>query len=202
MDAAFHESDDRLELYALGRLSDSEVEQIEEHLFLCDSCRDRMDNVGVFAVAIREELGTQPAPAATKGFNRDFLNLNWMQPRFAMAGVLAALVLATGIFWIGGDVRLAPAASLQLQAVRGEMKSVGVARELDLTLTDAPRSGGPFRLEIVDASGGSVWTGNPELKATGLGVTVANRLSPGVYFARLYSASGQLVHEYGFRVQG
>jgi hypothetical protein len=200
VDAAFHESDDSLELYALGRLSDSEVEQIEEHLFLCDSCRDRMDNVGVFALAMREELGTQPAPAATKGFNWNFLNS--MQPRFALAGALAAVVLALGILWMSGGVRLAPSASLQLQAMRGDMKSVGVARELELTLSDAPRSGGPFRLEIVDASGGSVWTGAPELKAAGLGVRVANRLSPGVYFARLYSASGQLVHEYGFRVQG
>ena len=193
MDASLHQSDDTLELYALGRLADSEAEQLEEHLLLCESCRNRTDEIGNFAHAMRA------APA--KREQREWFA--WLQPRFAMVGAFAAVVLAVGIYWMRANPPLASVASLQLTAMRGEMQTVGTARELDLVLSDAPAEGEPFRMDLVDANGANVWTGIPEIVNGGLvGTKVKTRLAPGTYFARLFSASGQLLHEYGFQVKG
>ena len=202
MDAFCHQSDDRLELYTLGRLSDSDVEQVEEHLILCESCRERTDEIGNFAHAMKEDLTAHPV-AAQREWRQRF---EWLQPRFAMgfamAGALAAVVLTLGIYWMGHNPRMASVASLQLTAMRGEMPTVAMARELDLLLTDATASGGPFRLDVVDANGAGVWTGRPEATSGGVGAKVMTTLKPGSYFARLFSASGQLLHEYGFEVRG
>jgi hypothetical protein len=198
VDTSMHASDDRLELYALRRLSGSEVEQIEEHLFVCQFCRGRLEETGTFAVTMSTHLKDRPAPAEPKSLNW----FAWLQPRLAVSGALAALLLGLGIYWMGSGARLPPVASLQLTAMRGEMQTVGVAREIDLTLADAPPAGGPFRVEVVDASGASVWSGIPRTAAQGLEAKVGNRLSPGDYFVRLFGSTGQLLHEYGFHVRG
>ena len=94
-------------------------------------------------------------------------------------------------------------ASLTLTAMRGDAAqgpSVPAALELNLNITDAPRAGGPFTIEIVDASGGKVWSGQAGAAGPDLHLKVGSRLSPGEYIARLYGASGQLAHEYFFHV--
>jgi hypothetical protein len=187
-----HQPDDRLELYALGRLSDPQVEIVEEHLLICHSCVDRLEEIGVFALAAREDLKAHPEPTGNRGINWKA----WLQPRFVFPSVFAMALLALGIFWTGGAPgRVLPVASLQLTAMRGEMQTVPAARETDLTLTDAPSAGGPFRVEVVDAGGTQVWSG------TSLEIKIPKRLPPGDYFVRLTSAKGQLLHEYGFHVQ-
>jgi len=194
VDVPLHESDDQLELYALDRLSELEAARVEDHVILCDVCRDRLEEVGTFAFAMRDALLTQPAMADRERFG--WLRSWFAGPRLAMAGAFAAVLLAVGIYWMGGSSRMASVASLQLTAIRGsEVQAVAAARELDLTVTDAPAEGAPFRLEVVDSGGAGVWTG------TGLEAKVKTRLAPGDYFVRLYSAQGQLLHEYEFRVR-
>ncbi len=196
MDTSLHASDGWLELYALRRLSGSEVEQIEEHLLLCRSCLDRLEEIGTFALAMRNELKGLPAEPRPRSLNW----FRWLPRRIALAGALAVALL--GVYWVGRGGRLAPLASLQLTAMRGEMPTVGRAREIDLTLTDAPPVTGPFRVEVVDASGARVWSGTPQPAARGLKAKVGNRLSPGDYFVRLFGSTGRLLHEYGFHVRG
>ncbi len=195
MDLTFHESEDRLELYALGRLGDSEIEQVEEHLMVCEPCRELLEQTSVSALAFREEL-SKPVihrPAFEGWFG-------WLTPRVMSAAAFAVFVLAAILYW-GGESRLAPVASLQLTAMRGGMQSVGIARETDLVLTDAPAAGTPLSVEVVDGSGTAVWNGTGNNSGRGVELKIANRLSPGDYFVRLRSAKGELLHEYGFRVR-
>ncbi len=197
MDATGHETEERLELYALGRLAEQDIAQVEEHLFLCEACRDTLDSTADFALAMRNELKERPEPAKKKALEW----LRWPTPRFAMAGAFAIVLTAVGLYWIRPTIRVAPLTTLQLIALRGDMPSIGTARELDLTVIDAPAKGGPFRLEVVDGSGSPVWNGAPSPSPKGLEVKVRDRLSPGDYFVRLYGARGELLHEYGFRVR-
>jgi hypothetical protein len=46
-----------------------------------------------------------------------------------------------------------------------------------------------------------MWTGLAESGPSGVLVKVTKRLTNGDYFVRLYTASGQLLREYGFRVR-
>ena len=90
---------------------------------------------------------------------------------------------------------------LQLTAIRGEMPAVKPAREIDLILRDAPREGGPFRIEVVDSIGLKVWNGLADSGPQGVRVQVQQQLTQGDYFVRLYTADGRMLHEYGFRVR-
>lgn len=48
-----HISEDGLERYAMQPLPDSESGPLEEHLLICESCRDRLDAEIEFVTAMR-----------------------------------------------------------------------------------------------------------------------------------------------------
>jgi len=76
------------------------------------------------------------------------------------------------------------------------MPLVKCARELHLTLNSFSASGKPLRLEVVDANGGNMWSG----ATSSAQVSIQRKFRPGSYFVRLYTPSGDLMHEYGFTV--
>ena len=193
MDQLIHGTDEQLEAYILGRLSDSEEEVFEEHLLVCATCRTAVDQQLVFVSGMKEALADAKP-------QRDWLA--WLRPvfapRFAMAGALAAVVVAAGLYFVAGDhTHYAPVAALQLTAIRGVTPAVEPAREIDLTLNSFPTMGGPFKVEVVDANGGNIWTGTTSTPS----VAIHEKFHPGSYFVRLYTSSGDLLHEYGFRVE-
>jgi anti-sigma factor RsiW len=51
-----HSSDDLLERYAMGRLLESELAPVEEHLLICEDCRNRLAEIDADIAAIREAL--------------------------------------------------------------------------------------------------------------------------------------------------
>jgi anti-sigma factor RsiW len=57
-----HVTEDQLELYVLDRLPDSDLPQLEEHLMTCANCRDRLDEIGAFALGMREASGLKTEP--------------------------------------------------------------------------------------------------------------------------------------------
>jgi hypothetical protein len=207
-----HTSEDRLELYALDRLSGTEIIQVEEHLIVCEPCRERLEQNAAFAFAVRDVL-RQDSPVPVKAsaspwervFSKPWFGINLWSPQFAV-GALACFVLVVALSWFGiragADSRLTPVASLQLIALRGDMQSVPATKALNLTLTDAPAGGAPFRIELVDSGGTAKWSGTPRPDAEGLKAHIARSFAAGTYFARLYDVSGKLIHEYGFRVVG
>jgi hypothetical protein len=54
--AIAHQTDEQLELYALGRLPEPRQAVIEEHLLICESCRNRLDEAEAFAKAMRQAI--------------------------------------------------------------------------------------------------------------------------------------------------
>jgi hypothetical protein len=206
-----HEFDDQLELYALDRLSETDVIPLEEHLMVCEPCREKLEHIAAFAYTMRDVLKEHPLPVAepksslldriSSAWN-NLAGANW-KPQAALAGVFAVVVLSVGVWQMNkpsGSTMLPAAASLQLTAMRGDMPSVNAAQELSLQVGDAPESGSPFRMELVNDAGAAVWTGQPNASGHSLTATIHKPVPAGVYFARLYDGSGKLLHEYGFRV--
>jgi hypothetical protein len=190
-----HVTDDQLELYALDRLPDSDLPEFEVHLMMCANCRERLDEIGTFALGMREA----PAASETDWFG-------WLRRRaFSMAMGFVVLVVVVEIVATGinsnGRTTFAPSAALQLTATRGEMPFTAPAREFNLTLADGPRDGGPFRIDVVNVTGVPAWSGLAESSPAGVQVKVMHRLGPGDYFVRLFDASGQMLREYGFRIR-
>ena len=154
----FHGTDDQLEAYALGQLATSDppaLETLEEHLMICSTCRDRLDGVEAFTSGMKEAFGPRSAIAISK--KRElFAWLPW--PKVSIALALLALAAIVLIF-SRGQTQFAPAANLQLNATRGEMPLTAPARELDITLLNAPDEGQSFEALIVNATGRTIWSG-------------------------------------------
>jgi hypothetical protein len=190
-----HQTDERLELYALGRLPEPWVAEVEEHLLVCATCQERVDDLEAYAFAMQQAISTEPAEPS-RWFN--WFQQSWLKmPVLACAGGLAAVLLG-GTLYLQSTPHLAPVASLQLTAIRGAMPSVGPSRETDITLADAP-SGAALRAEVVDATGSTVWSGALEPRTRRIALT--RRFAPGSYFVRLFDDGGKLLHEYGFQVR-
>ncbi len=199
-DLNVHSSDEQLELYTLGRLSASEVTPLEEHLIVCGACREKLEMIGDFALGMRsagQPQAAQPLPSASPSRWSLFLRHPAISTGLAFVSVLVVIAIFSAT-----RNHLAPSASLQLTATRGGMPLTVPAHSLDLRLTDAPAKGGPFRIEIFNASGESVWRGSAPLGPAGIEVNVRQSLPQGDYFVRLYSAAGQMLREYGFRIRG
>ena len=197
-----HQPDERLELYALGRLPEPEVAVVEEHLLVCVSCQERLDVVELFALAMRQAISSEPLAPSGAGW-RDWLRSSWATP-WSFAGtsaVFAAVVLATVLYLHSGR-NVPPLASLDLTAMRGDVQQVPAARQTDLTLTDAPiGNAARFRVEVVDSTGGQVWSGQRESDWGRVKVRITKQLATGSYFVRLFDPDGKLLHEYGFTVR-
>jgi anti-sigma factor ChrR (cupin superfamily) len=54
--AISHQTAEQLERYALGRLAEPEQAVIEEHLLICEACRQRLDEVEAYAKAMRRAI--------------------------------------------------------------------------------------------------------------------------------------------------
>jgi hypothetical protein len=55
-DQAQHLSEDTLELIALNRLPEPNLSTAEEHLLVCDQCREALTEVDRYAAAMRHAL--------------------------------------------------------------------------------------------------------------------------------------------------
>ncbi|MDP9055034.1 MAG: hypothetical protein M3N93_12165 [Acidobacteriota bacterium] len=203
MEQKFHLTDDQLESYVLGRLPSADVSILEEHLIVCAACQEELDRATDFTIGVREALEADPLLAAEAAGERSPPTAGWLnrvrRPAFSMTLGFVALIIAIGIF-SNGRTKFAPSASLQLTAMRGEMPSTVPARQFELTLSDAPKEGGPFRIDVVNEVGVSMWRGLAPASADGVHVNVQQKLASGDYFVRIYSPEGQVLREYGFRV--
>jgi anti-sigma factor RsiW len=197
-----HGSDDQLEQYALGRLPAAETPQLEEHLLACHNCREKVDEFEAAGIAFRtvltDDLVRAIVPQQTGLM--EWLLAAVRRPAVSMALAFVVLVALVG-FFSRSQPAFAPVATLQLTAVRGNMPATAPARQFELTLADGPKEGGPFRVEVVNAVGASMWQGLAESGPAGVRVEVKQRLGQGDYFVRIYNASGAVLREYGFRVR-
>lgn len=181
-----HLDAEEIERYSMGVIPDEECTRFEEHLLLCEICRDRVSESDRVVAALhgaatrlRGEVSAQPRSRAWIGL-------------LAAAAVIAA-VLVFG--WSGGGAK--PAVPVVLVAMRGgdllAHAPAGVPLKLNPDVTGLPAA--PFYvLEIVDAVGRRVWRGpfpgppaSPQRKGT--------------YFVRISIGSGEPLREYGVMLQ-
>jgi hypothetical protein len=190
-----HFEEEVLESYSRGTLSGKSLVRLEEHLLTCEACRQRLEQNDEYVLAMRTALAaghSTPQPA--------FNFLTFWRPALLFAAVLALAVVFV--------IRRGPApngvetpVAVSLQALRGPSVSAEAPAGRVLLLTpdvSGLRESPWFRLEIVGATGDSLWSGRvsqPRFQ------TQAPALRTGDYFVRVYSSSGELLREYGLKTR-
>lgn len=195
--AAFglHPPEERFEEYRFGRLTEEESATFEEHLLICDRCCEQLKKTDEYVVLMKRGA----AVASASEFPVPLWRRMWL-PAAVGAGVVALGLLVT-IPLREPAGRVIP---VQLGSFRGGDTAIaetpaGNGVELRVDCTDLDSREG-LRLEIVDSAGRRVWSGagvaaEPNL----IRAQVTEKLKAGVYWVRLYSASGELLREFGLR---
>ena len=61
-----HISDDSFDHYAMGRLAESDMSVVEEHLLICQECQDRMKATDTYLKAMRSAMKKQNTVVKSK----------------------------------------------------------------------------------------------------------------------------------------
>jgi hypothetical protein len=195
-----HPDNEVLELYSFGRLPESELECVENHLFVCERCQEELISLECSIREIKEACKTvrrQPEPVRVGLLTR----LLGVPGRPVFAGAFAALAVAVVVpLSIHPTGNLAPSL-VQLDTMRGAGEA-GAAQapakrplHLQLNMPDSP--GTPaYRAEIVNQDGSSVWSGSPVRENGTIGMNVEKSLGAGQYWVRLFN-QGSMVREFG-----
>jgi hypothetical protein len=191
-----HPAEEAIESYSRNSLPEEEVARLEEHLLVCEFCRDRISQADAYVSAIR--AAARRLPAEVPRPRRRILKF-----AAAMAAAMSLVLVA----WVGvrtGRVSAPlPAMAVDLAANRGAIEAHAPAGRpllLRLDLEGLPDHGGAFPVEIVNAAGGKVWRGRAPAGSPAH-VSVAG-LVAGIYFVRVSTGSGELLREYGLEVGG
>jgi hypothetical protein len=195
-----HIEEEVLERYALGKLSEEQAAPLEEHLFICHQCQDRLEAADDLIKNLRLAAPLLEAePAAEPWYQRFFRipKLAWV-PAVAAAAVLAIVIQTTP--------SLDRPQVVELRALRGgdSASEVESGSLLNLRLgTEGLRSGRPYRVEIVNSRGTRIWYGVVGWTDGAAGVNVPKLLGAGQYWVRLYEVDpdSELVREYGLKVR-
>jgi hypothetical protein len=192
-----HMDEEEFERYSMGAMPEGAIAPFEEHLLICESCRDRLAQTDVYVAAMRNASARLRSETVKQ-------RLPWLRfPRLvpALAG-LAVAIVAAGL-WLGRlDVGEARPFAVDLAATRGSAieatAPAGRWLMLRLDLSNLPASPG-YRMEMVDRAGNPVWQAAVSARGSKADFKVP-RTRPGVYFVRLYGPPGELLREYGFEV--
>jgi len=189
-----HAEEDELERYSLGEVASDEYARLEEHLLVCEACRERL---AVHDLFTRSFTG---AAADWRANHPKVEKRGWWSPRLALVmGSLA--LLAVGALWLNRSIpqRIPAPVAIGLSTTRGAAAAAHAParRPLDVKPDLTGLAVFPtYDLQVVDAVGGTV----VQVKAAPRAAARISALQPGTYFVRLYSPSGELLREYALQV--
>jgi hypothetical protein len=181
-----HLSEDVLELYSLGRLPEAELDRADDHLLICHTCQDKLQETDDYIRAVRAAAAELEAAPQRSSNWRQFVDGLFAipKPAWAAAGAAALAALMLPVF----NPSTTTPQSVELSAYRNSQSaSVNEGAPLSLQL---PRTATGSFAEIVKAAGGAaVWSGTPVREGEMLTLKVEEGLTEGAYWVRLYADS-------------
>jgi hypothetical protein len=194
LDRIRHLSEDEVEMYSMGDMSEEETAVAEEHLLACEACRGRVSANDSFVRAMGEAAAQFRADHAVTERS------TWHFPRLVFALAFGLALLAAGLSLIVFRNQ-APPFAVALEANRGFVLAAaapaGRPLDLKLDLTTLPEFAS-YRVEVVDRLGTVVWRGNGRRDAS-LRIPAQR---PGIHFVRVYSPGNDLLREFALDIAG
>jgi hypothetical protein len=199
-----HPSEDLLEEYALRRLNEEQSAPIEEHLLVCSACQEALAEIDDYVLVMKAETARMEKSsfrARLEGIRRiAVLTRSWRGIAWAAA---AAACLMLVLYRPQGPQ--SPAVPVELISVReiGNNDKVGLApagKTLDLQIALGVASAASHRIDISEASGKPVWTGQAKPLDGKLHALVSQGLPKGLYWVRIFDSS-ELLAEFRLRTE-
>jgi hypothetical protein len=183
-----HMDPEDVERYSMGTIPEEISAQFEEHLLVCESCRNRVAESDALVRAMRQAAGQirqqEAAPAHA-----------WRTSLMPLLAAAAVIVAALLFGWSRFGAK--PEVAVSLMAMRGgdpmAHAPAGTPLALHPDTTGLPASAS-YGLEIVDSVGKSVWHG-------ALPGSHVPPQSKGTYFVRIYANGSEPLREYGLLIQ-
>ncbi len=202
-----HPSADVLEQYFLGTLKGPLLDEVEEHLLVCEQCQDDLadcdEYVGAMKLATANLRKEKPLDVKSRGWRSWFRVSGWLSKPI-WAGALAAIALSVMIL----IPRTSPEGrtiEVTLRTMRGPSAEVSQAPAERPFVLNADAAGlpeaGQYSMEIADGSGAAVWHGTPVRTGDRVRAEIPARLAAGRYWVRLSNSSGTLLREYALEVR-
>jgi hypothetical protein len=189
-----HLNDSLIERYSMGTATADEIDRCDEHLLICESCRERVTASDDYVRAM--ESGA--AQIRERERRRTFWRRTPVVGAIAAATVIAAML---GARWIN---RLPIATvTVTLAATRGSPVAATAPshRILRLSLdTSGLRPVPRYLVEVVNSRGTRLWQGDFHGQDRTGAVTLPP-MDAGMYFVRVYAPPDELLREYGLNVE-
>ncbi|MBK5290815.1 MAG: hypothetical protein JJE04_03850 [Acidobacteriia bacterium] len=209
-----HLSEELLEQYSLGHISEQEELLVEEHILLCDLCQRKLQEADEFVQAFRiaaprVTAGTERAgEPARHAILRPFVNLwtsmgSYLRP-VPVAGLVAAAAVAV-VLIVPRNPVVTQLRVMELRAIRSDASSV--ARTSDSLTLRLNVEGLPeqkiYLVEIVGAGGDLVWSSPAETSGGMLTVSPGPLRNVGAYWVRVLRSDGSrsLVREFALEIR-
>ncbi len=197
---SYHPSEDARENYAFHRLSEEETASFEEHLLLCDSCQNALEETDQFILMVKA-AAADPAPQVA---SRPIPSVGALKATVWGGSVGAVILAILVISWRPAMSTVpAPVTLASLRGTEGASMAHGPSGHplvLAIEAADLP-STGAYRIEIVSATGKPAWSGALTSRNMNLSAVVAARLDPGRYWVRLYASNSELLREFGLTLE-
>jgi len=181
--------------------SEREMEEIEDHLLVCEPCRARLYKAEEWVALMKSAVPLGPIRRKPAPWRLTFGQL-FARPMLAAGFAAVAVVLLTGTILMRDSFDREE--RIQLHSTRGASEqaiSQASARSRLVLKLDTNGLTGPMDVQIVDSGGAPVWSRaiagpNPEMK-------LDSKLDPGLYWVRINSAEGDrhTLREFGLNVR-
>ncbi len=201
-----HPSEEDFEEYAFDRLPADRCAEFEEHLLLCGQCQYELARTDEYILLVKQAAAEWHGMSLGKGTG--VKTSSAVVSRSLVAAILGAGVVIVALaFGIPHTRQVREASEVELAAMRGGGPSMARARArapivIAIDTTDLDDRHG-LRIQMVDAAGKPVWSGAASEPGGGNRITarIDARLAAGVYWIRLYSATDELLREFGLRTE-
>ena len=186
-----HIEPEKLELYAMGRMSEEQSVQVEEHLLLCADCQDQLQEFDVFLQALRQVSVKVPKAQPSLGarLREFFQSLIPARPTYAL-GAIAASVLAIVMLVPRQQQQALGTFAVNLESTRGDNLTGAVTApanyrlQLSLDLRGVAEREN-YSVTIASSSGDAIFTTRATPAGTRLPVLADKPLRPGDYWIRV-----------------
>jgi hypothetical protein len=203
MFTAGHPEDDVLEKYAMAKLEEPMVEEIEEHILICASCQDRLDFTETYLRSMKCALASAQTRSSENPWRSRMGEWSRM-PSPMWVGVVAVVLLAIGgTFGTQYFTHSGPPIAVALSATRGETASIAATGPLDMKLDARDlASTVNYRVQIVNADGRDVWHREAaSIQDGSVHILVNGHLARGQYFVRLFAPDAGITREFALQLR-